>query len=526
MTLIPYAVFCLIKFFCLTVLSSLFETIFDPVFHACVPSSHAGEIDAGPEIDPAIENDTAGEADSLESFGDIEGFDDDWEEDGKSGYYTWRMFIESDHTVAADADLDAGDANLKNEIRCRFESRYGTDEMYLFAVPNLYMLATFLDSGMEDDVPYTTDDKVYRNLRFSTETAELTLNELYASRLWGSARIRIGNQIYGWGTADSFNPTSYFNPFDLRELLFKDDDEIKVGVPSVSGLFFLDGFTLEAVWVPVHVPGILPSSGSFWAAKSVEGKYPLFFDEPDPLSVSPDHMGFGVRCASTFAGMDFSVSGYHGPDKEPVILPERTVLQANQPVGVLLVEDYSVVNMVGFDFSMNLDAFVVQVEAVYSPDKSGFIRQVRDDVQNIEFPFDTERSDYFSYSAGFNYFIPLGKLIEGHEGETVFTVEFAQSEYLDDDINPSFFTDLLSLRFQDSFFSGRLNTSVTAVIETGHGDSIFWPEVKWDFQNGLTLSLAYAVISGDNDGDWHDVSVFSYFDDNDVVMWRVRYEWQ
>ncbi|MEZ4565798.1 MAG: DUF1302 family protein [Desulfobacterales bacterium] len=65
----------------------------------------------------------------------------------------------------------------------------------------------------------------------------MIFRELYYNWSREKFRVRMGNQVIAWGTADFLNSTSYFNPSDLRELLFKDEDQVALPVPAVSGLF-------------------------------------------------------------------------------------------------------------------------------------------------------------------------------------------------------------------------------------------------------------------------------------------------
>jgi hypothetical protein len=224
--------------------------------------------------------------------------------------------------------------------------------------------------------------------------------------------------------------------------------------------------------------------------------------------------------------MDFSVSGYHGPDKDQVLVPYGTVIQENQPISVIVQPQSFIVDFVGADFSWTYEDFVVQIEAAYSPNKSGFIEQDSDYPQNLVLPYDTEKMDYCSYSVGFNYFIPMHKLIEGHGGESLFTVEWYQAEYFDDAIFSPFITHFVTSRYQDSFFDDRVQISLTNVLETRDNGIIWWPQVTYDFQNGFKVELAYISIDGNGEGDVDEDSIFYYYKDNDFIMVNFRYAFQ
>ena len=439
--------------------------------------------------------------------------------------FTYSGFIELESFVNTYKDQDFRDANKKNEIRNRLEIKYGTEKFFLFAVSNIYLFQTYLNEDAKEDYVYSREHRVSRNLRISSKESELRFDELYINYTMGNFRLRMGNQIYGWGTADAFNPTSYFNPHDLRELIFKDDDENKAGVPSISGMFFLGDYTLETVFVPVHIPIAMPPNGNFWSFVIDDHFFPVVFEEPRELDADISNCGYGARLSTSLGGVDMSVSGYHGPDREPVFLPYKTLILPNEPVAVLIKPKSYVVSMFGADFSATLGDFVMQVEAAYSPDKRGLVRQNFGDYENMKLPLQVDKSQYMSYSIGFNYFIPINKLIDGHEGESVFTFEWFQSKYFNSDLYPPFLTDIITCRFEDSYFDGRIKTKISAIFDTKNGGTIFWPEVGYDFQNGFSVELSYAAIWGKGESTRENNSVFYYFRDNDILMGKVRYEY-
>jgi len=415
--------------------------------------------------------------------------------------------------------------NKKNEIRNRLRMRYGTENLYLYSVSNLYLFQTYMNGDANEHYRYAKKQEVSRNLRLSAEETELSFDELYLNYGGKHFRLRAGNQIYAWGTADAFNPTAYFNPSDMREMLFRDDDEEKAGIPSLSGMFFVGDWTLEAVLVPVHVPPIMPVEGDFWSLTIDNSFLPVVFDEPDTLSFGTDHVGYGARLSTSFGSIDMSVSGYHGPDRNLLFIPYEVTFDGFTPVCLRIRPRSFMVTMFGFDLSAVLGDLVVQVEAVYSPDKVGVVEQRTTNLMSVILPFETDRAHYVSYSVGFNYFIPLDSLIEAHTGDTVFTAEWYAAQYLEGGIYTPYITDILSCKFQDSYFDGRLKTTIKGIFDTRHGGKIFWPEIGYDFQNGFLVELGYAAIWGDRGDSWEDDSIFFYFEDSDMVMMKVRYRY-
>jgi len=440
-----------------------------------------------------------------------------------SGFIEFESFVNT-----GTSQKSFRDKNKKNEIRNRLQMRYGTDTLYLFSVSNMYWFQTYLNARADDRYRYAKDQRVSRNLTLSSQEAELSFDELYFNYGRGRFRLRAGNQIYGWGTADAFNPTSYFNPSDMREILFRDDDEDTVGVPSLSGMFFLGDYTLEAVFVPVHIPPIMAPEGNFWALSTDSFLLPVVVDDPEQLDANSSNCGYGLRLSTSRGGVDMSVSGYRGPDRNLLFLPYEVIYQGGTPAALRVRPRTSIVTLFGFDLSAALGDFVVQFEAAYSPDKAGIVEQKvtsLTDLPGLTLPFEIDRAHSLSYAAGFNYFIPMDRLIEGHTGDAVFTFEWFKAQYLEGGLYAPSITDIVSCKFEDSYFDGRVKTTVKGVFDMKHGGKVFWPEIGYDFQNGFLVEVGYAAIWTDKGSTWENDSIFYYFKGNDLFMAKVRYRY-
>jgi hypothetical protein len=302
---------------------------------------------------------------------------------------------------------------------------------------------------------------------------------------------------------------------DLREFIFRDEDERVFGIPSVSAMWFIGSFTLETVFVPFQTASEIQTGANYWAIKDKKGPFPLIVDNPDPLPVKTRNAGYGMRFSGTFFGIDASASAYYGPDREPMMRPVKTVIEPDKPVSILIEPEYRMTAAAGFDMSANLDPFVIQGEVSYAPYRFGVVDQPYD--ANISLPFDVERNETLTYTIGGNYFIPLKKIFPQHTGTAVLTAEWMQIINSNSAIMDPLLTDIISTRFEDTFFDDSLKFSVTMMIDTGKNGMSIFPKAAWDFQNGLSLDVSYVYIKGSNG------SVFGYFDDNDHVSVRCRY---
>ena len=444
-------------------------------------------------------------------------------EESENVFLTGRGFVEMEGFHRSHRELKDEDRVIKTEIRSHLEVRYGSEDRFAFMAADLYQLPQALGNDTDTLYYYAEDSGTDRNLRIYGREAEAHFNELYVNFSFDRIRLRAGNQKYAWGTADFFNPTAYANPYDLRELIFKDEEELKLGIPSLSAMAFADNFTLEAILAPVHVPTLLPTTDQFWAIRRVEGFFPVVIDDTQALDPILKNSGWGLRLSATRGNTDVSFSAWRGPDREPVLLPAGVVVEPGEPVALIVQPDYHVIHALGADITMNTDALVFQAEVSWSPDKRSFVRQNLSDIAGITFPFEVEKSGYLAVAVGANWFVPLSRLIDGHTGQSVLSVEWYQSRFFKKGLNPPLLPDMLTCRYEDSFLEDLLYTEITYIYEDRHGGRIFWPMLGLDFQNGFTLEVSYAAIEGKGSGSWENDSLFYYFRDNDMVMAKVRY---
>ncbi len=465
------------------------------------------------------------ETDDIEESDEFEDDEYEEEEEDESAFeFSLTGSVELETFINTYEDQDFQDAIKKNEIRGRFEIRYGLENIYLFSVANLYLMPSFFKDDAENDYLYAEETTFSRNLRSSSNNSEIMFSEMYLSYSTEDYRIRLGNQIYGWGTSDTFNPTSYFNPMDIRELLFKDMDEMNSGIPSVSGMVFLDDYTIEMVVAPIHVPMTNAPNQNFWSPKMDGSFYKIILEQADGLDISLENIGIGARLSGYLFDADMSFSVFHGPDKEGVLIPYATELFPNEQISILIQPQYYIINMLGMDFSKTIGAFVLQGETAFSNNKPAMVNQDFDDIEEIEFPIEVKQTNFLSATLGFNYEVPLSNFFEWHKGMSLFICEYNFSKHFDDDVTGSFLSDLITIMFRDSFFDDRLTTTLAATFDVKTGSSALWPQFGYDFQNGLTIGLSYAAISGTSTGDDLIEPVFYYFKDNDIIIWKVRYE--
>ena len=159
------------------------------------------------------------------------------------------------------------------------------------------------------------------------------LNEAYyrySGEIWD---ISVGRQVIVWGQADGFKLTDVLSARDSSEFIAFSGDDARLPSDSIRLRFFHDLFTFEAIAVPFFTPNKLPRFGFEDGAKN--GLYyidtPNFYDTKTPLGSIPiqytktesekPKMFTDTEAAARFSfflpGIDFSVSGFYGWDKNP-----------------------------------------------------------------------------------------------------------------------------------------------------------------------------------------------------------------
>ncbi len=454
-----------------------------------------------------------------------------WEEGGeKKGTFDVNLkgFVELDNHISTYLYQDFGDIFKKTEIRANMNLKMGTDKIYLLLDMNFYGIPYFLAEDQYREYRYTDGFEVGRNLRLSHPTFEFSFNEFYVNYDVSRYRFRLGNQVYPWGTADVMSPSSYFNPYDLRELLFKDEDELRQGVPSFSGLVTVKNHTVELVAAPVHVPTIIAEEGNFWAIRYKAGPFPVTIRKPRPLDVDWKNIAVGARYYVNQWNTDFYLSAYHGPDGEPLMRPLQTLAIPYEPVSLLVGPEYRVSDRFGFAVSRTAWKFTLQGEAVYSPNRYGVVTQYT--TKNLVLPFMVRKGHNLAYTAGFNFFVPVPAKWKWHDGELVFTAEWSQNVFFDEWIMKPLLTDLLVMRLQDSFLRNRLRFSVTSILDIPNKSYALLPVVGYRFDEGVTVEGSYVYInsslaSTQTYEKMETSSFLGYYNDNDMITLKVRYEY-
>ena len=223
------------------------------------------------------------------------------------------------------------------------------------------------------------------------------LNEAYyrySGNIWD---ISVGRQVIAWGQADGFKLTDVLSARDSSEFIGLSSDDARLPSDSIRLRFFHDLFTFEAVAVPFFTPNKLPRFGFEDGAK--DDLYyidtPDTYDTKTPLGSIPikytktesakPKMFTDTEAAARFSfflpGIDFSVSGFYGWDKNPryvksgyakkglfnPALPHHPLLNPYVPkeLHTNLNEEYYRIGMAGIDAAIPAGDVTIRLETAY-----------------------------------------------------------------------------------------------------------------------------------------------------------------
>ena len=181
------------------------------------------------------------------------------------------------------------------------------------------------------------------------ENGKGQLLEAFWFRRIGRVDVRIGEQRISWGRADGINPTDFFTPYDYTTYLPLEEDQ-RLPVPAVR-------VDIEA------------SEGKVLSIVGEPGFCPSRFPEPsdNPLQIRTDtsidswrHAQGGMRFSSNGENLDWSLSGFRGYDKSPVLS-----LQGANANGPLFVQYYQQIWGFGADVAHNFGQFGTRAELAY-----------------------------------------------------------------------------------------------------------------------------------------------------------------
>ena len=357
------------------------------------------------------------------------------------------------------------------------------------------------------------------------------LNEAYyrySGEIWD---ISVGRQVIAWGQADGFKLTDVLSARDSSEFIAFSGDDARLPSDSIRLRFFHDLFTFEAVAVPFFTPNKLPRFGFEDGAKN--GLY--YIDTPDtyktPSGSIPIHytktqsakpkMFTDTEAAARFSfflpGIDFSVSGFYGWDKNPRYVKsgyaKKGLFNPANPLSPLnlyvpkelhtnLNEEYYRIGMAGIDAAIPAGDVTVRLETAwvggrYFEPKNLLTEKSVNDLKkqtpdDVTLEFNSPKKHQLLMLAGIDW-IKSSWTLSG---------QYFEDLILDHkgDIERPMHKGFVSLSVSKTFLRDTLKLSASGVIDINYGSTSSTYSVGYALTDNINFSLGGDVYTKGYDG--------------------------
>jgi hypothetical protein len=234
---------------------------------------------------------------------------------------------------------------------------------------------------------------------FENDSPSLQVDEAYLGWQLTNADLRAGLQLFAWGRLDGVPPTDVLNPRSYHDPIVSDSEERKIGVPALSGTYYvpvpsegaLSRLEAQLVYVPIAVPPRMALERERWFPSSaVGGKritraqlagagIPLASGVPIDLSTESEapartfgNGAIAARLGGTWRGADWDLYYYGGPETNPDARLTATAFPG--PNGTLRVastleQEHDTIHMFGGDAAFVVGPVSVRAEAAYFMDR-------------------------------------------------------------------------------------------------------------------------------------------------------------
>lgn len=350
---------------------------------------------------------------------------------------------------------------------------------------------------------------------------EIDLREAYLD-LYGlfskNLDLRIGRQRIAWGAADKLNPTDNLNPNDLEDIW---DFGRHLASNSIQVSYYLNNWSVNAVFIPVFSPAILPQAGGADALLSHFTLPSVFaYRNITDTIIMPDRnikqsAVYGAKVAYKIFNYDFSLSYVYTRYDLPML--NRVTFTPTPNLGQVDLAyrlSFPRTNIIGFDLAGAVKDVGVWAEgALCLPEKTILITDMSllgmgsQDTIVLEKP-------YLRYIVGLDYTLKNGIYINGQYLRG-FVHERGIGNLTD------YFTFAVEWKFlQDRLKLNPLNSALEIKswrdIKNNYA-LVLSPEINYNPFSGAELSIGYRWLEGSN------TTTFGRVKDNDELYLKVKF---
>jgi len=366
------------------------------------------------------------------------------------------------------------------------------------------------------------------------------------------AELRAGIQRFAWGKLDGAPPTDVLNPRDFHDPIVQDFEERKLGVPALTGTYYLpdvptlalNGLRAMLAYLPWAVPPHLALVQERWFPTSLVPPSPLSVRLPTTTLSVPirlrtvndtpprdlAHGAIAFRLAGTWRESDWDIYHYTGQDTGPDMDADPVAhMSARGKISVTsnLVQKHDTMHMTGADWSTAWGPFTFRAEGAWLLGASYLSPFTVDEVGQIPIDqllmhlspthpvhFRLPRSlfpsqDAVEWGVGtdalWNGFQPLLQV-----NQTIVTDSHPPLLIHDPETR---LTGLLRRRF----LGDRVELEVRGMYLVERGGFLLYPRATYRIRDDVRLRLGYLSVGGPS------ASYIGQFHDNDEVVMEARY---
>ena len=359
------------------------------------------------------------------------------------------------------------------------------------------------------------------------------LNEAYyrySGEIWD---ISVGRQVIAWGQADGFKLTDVLSARDSSEFITFSGDDARLPSDSIRLRFFHDLFTFEAIAVPFFTPNKLPRFGFEDGAKN--GLY--YIDTPDtyktPSGSIPIHytktqsakpkMFTDTEAAARFSfflpGIDFSVSGFYGWDKNPRYARsgyvKKELRNPNNAQGPLnpfqpkelhtnLNEEYYRIGMAGIDAAIPVGDVTIRLETAWV---GGRYFEPKELLSSLPIAQIMDKTSGADVPIAFNAPVKKHQLLMLAGVDWMKDSWTLSGQYFEDlilnhknDIERPMHKGFVSLNVSKTFLRETLKLSASGVIDINYGSTSSTYSVSYAITDNINFALGGDVYTKGYDG--------------------------
>lgn len=366
------------------------------------------------------------------------------------------------------------------------------------------------------------------------DDVDLFLKEAYLRFKKNRFEFRLGRRYINWGRLDEIYILDLVNPQDYTEGILLYKKERKLPVFLIETKYLSEVFSLEGFLIPWFKPNKISFFDTDWSifrylkrdiltggySQNIKRIIRQIRLEDDDKEHTLENIETGLRFTLRSKRADYGFYYLYIFDRVPV-LKEKTpggntlksflysptaenllnLIASNPGVSDLtLIEEYNRLNILGMDFESFIGQFGVRGEIGFLFSNS----YLKDD-------FSVIKKDTVSFGIGIDHTTPndfyynlqlIGRYIFEYE-------ELYQTKRLSHQIIGIFSKD---------FWRGRLTPSLYCGYSLTYKDSFFNPEIRYNFDRGLSMAIGGFIFDGDLQ------TTFGLFDDNDSIYVRTEYK--